>query len=550
MNNSTTPNPIESWTSKHAPKNYQELSIGDNCVTPICQWLSDFWSYRQTIDPVKKFSKKKIKRPHPCSLLIRGNHGHGKTSLVNNILKELNYKIINVNFEYVKNNKSKKKKKDTAKKKENLFQEDLVNSINTFEIIKLIKTYKTSINENTTAKKSKKKTKKAKKEPKRIKLKLNCNSDIDGDDNATEKIKKTIKKSTEQLQLPVIIIDNLENITVKREMKFIIQLQQYINNTFLCPLILIGNDKHNKAIKNISKLALEVRVSKPEFEEMIAIANTIIARENILFENSFVFSKIIEFCQNDIRRMINTLQDLKSQYKKTITYTDYKNYIYTTVSRMHSDNLYTNTEYLLTQYESIYQTMKKYELDSSNLPLMFQCNYLSHVNNNIKDTQTRLDVLKKISRIVSKGNIVESNIRGSQNWEINEIYGMYSCAIPSYYINKYITNTCHASMEYIKDYNFNSRQKLNVKNIKLADAYIENKNIFDYMYMSQILKKILEKDDGLEKCAEKTSGYNLETPVISSIMKIDQSKAVKVKKKLTPKQLKILKEYIDRAKFW
>ena len=78
------------WITKYKPKNSSELIGNKNAIKMIKKWLNDYNKNSNITKP---------------NLIIIGPHGIGKTTIINILLKEVEYNCLNLDFGKVKNNK-------------------------------------------------------------------------------------------------------------------------------------------------------------------------------------------------------------------------------------------------------------------------------------------------------------------------------------------------------------------------------------------------------------------------------------------------------------
>jgi hypothetical protein len=166
-------------------------------------------------------------------------------------------------------------------------------------------------------------------------------------------------------------------------------------------------------------------------------------------------------------------------------------------------DLYKFTEKLLIDYCDIDTCLELFDSEKVLMPLMIYENYHKFI---------KKEKYHKVLDNLSKGDILDNYIHGEQNWDLLEIYGLISCVLPSYYINKYsngkktvyiekyingkITN--ERDVIYATDFNRTSVKKMNKKNInitnetitKKSNKNIRNKSIEEFIYMGEIMKKI------------------------------------------------------------
>jgi hypothetical protein len=141
----------------------------------------------------------------------------------------------------------------------------------------------------------------------------------------------------------------------------------------------------------------------------------------------------------------------------------------------------------------------------------------------IHENYYKFIIPKEYSNILnnlSLGDILENYIYGEQNWDLLEIHGYISCAIPSYLINKNSNNKKSVPLIFAADLNRTSVKKMNKKNIgktnetliKNNKKNIRNKSIEEFIYMGEIMNKVNENSK------KENSNY------ISNIIKINKLK--------------------------
>ena len=107
-----------------------------------------------------------------------------------------------------------------------------------------------------------------------------------------------------------LIIDEIENITLTSEKKFIMDIYKENNKSKSFPLIFISNNQHSKLLNELKKGCTEVVFNIPTIKEINKLILNICNNENISFSTEKSIEDIIKFSQFDIRRLINLLQEL------------------------------------------------------------------------------------------------------------------------------------------------------------------------------------------------------------------------------------------------
>ena len=101
----STTKQIDIWTEKYKPQKVNELTTNTNAIKSIYSWLLSYDKMRR--DTLRSINNKKQKKKgiigkkadisKSCKscMLVTGGHGVGKSTTIDIILKELNYKNLN-----------------------------------------------------------------------------------------------------------------------------------------------------------------------------------------------------------------------------------------------------------------------------------------------------------------------------------------------------------------------------------------------------------------------------------------------------------------------
>lgn len=511
-----------SWTEKYCPKTINEIIGNDKAVKGIVAWLNSFEENKKKMlsKPNKHRKKIKIKipvgddsesampdidmdsmtefdrycadednidpkpksgkahQPKSC-MIITGNHGVGKTCVVNAILKTMGYCIQIVNFGKIKTNKN--------------IKEIIENIMNSSDILNM----------------------------------------LDGKKNGKV----------------AIIIDELEAITSTMSKNCIMALLKNNDDNWLYPTIFISNNQHNKLLSDIKKNSYEIRMWPPYQSELLSLLKRIISNENISIagvsnSNYKVAYNIIDHAQKDYRRLILTLNDLKYAYEnKTITLAMVNEYCKLSNKKDEDFDLFRATNFLLQKYNGIEDCIRYYETEKVLLPLMVHQNYIDMINlktHNNEDLKFKL--AEDISYMLSEGDVIENYIYGEQNWDINEVHGYFTCAVPSYLLCTNLPEDDTIKLVFPADLNKASIGKINKKNIINAGKCFKNKNIHDYIYINLIIRNLIA-ESRIDDCVKLLEGYDVKLVNIESLLKVDKIKSSKTN--LTSKQKKELLLYLN-----
>jgi DNA polymerase III delta prime subunit len=352
----------------------------------------------------------------------------------------------------------------------------------------------------------------------------------------------------------ILVVDGIEKITTPIEKKNIKTLHKDNNHKWILPIIFISNDRHNKLLSDFSNTCLKVKLYSPYESSMNEIMKRIMINEKMILESFETGEIIIDHAQSDIRRLIYILQELKLLFgNKKIKQDDVKEYCTMSMRKNLDVGLFQAAEKLMYNYESIESCMMLYGSAKSLLPLMIHENYQTTVLDKAKRTKITqlhtLKVMKKITHALSKSDVDENFVFSEQNWDMANIIGFRSCVEPSFYINKIGFNQNEnkfVTFQFSTNLNRTYVKSINTNNIIKADLCFKNMKIFDYIYISMIIKKFIA-DNKIKKCAAIFRNYGLQLNNIESLLKIDKisgSESKNSKSSLTSKQRNEFTKYL------
>jgi replication factor C subunit 1 len=218
------------WVNKYRPKYLNEVIGHKEQITQINQWITNLNSNKNQ------------------AIIISGIHGIGKSLTIKLIFEELNYLIIIIYPNEIKDHR--------------IFDDfnDYYNHRNS------------------------------------IHSKINFKND-----------------NKKQL---VLIFEETENITLTSEKKYIMDIFKENNKKKCFPLIFISNNQHSKLLNDLKKNCDEIQFNSPIKLDFLKLIKNICIEEKIKIENDDAINILIEFCQKDIRRLINLLQEFSYNFKE------------------------------------------------------------------------------------------------------------------------------------------------------------------------------------------------------------------------------------------
>lgn len=288
---------------------------------------------------------------------------------------------------------------------------------------------------------------------------------------------------------PILLIDELESIITLNDKNGVFSIIKENNFKRWMPIIIITNNQHNKQLTEAKKFSNEVKIYSPYPSEIVRWVSSICKKENISMDYSII-QKFVEYCQNDMRKILIQLNELKINYGTKKINQELLNSFMDIMKEKDLDfNLYKATDKIMTDYRDIDSCLELYETEKVLIPLMIFENYHKFIKG---------DMYSKILNKLSMGDILENYIYGEQNWDLLELHGMISCGIPSYLINKYPSKMKNYKLVFATDLNRTSVKKMNKKNIVKTNnslnknhyKNIRNKSIDEFIYMGEIMNEM------------------------------------------------------------
>lgn len=282
--------------------------------------------------------------------------------------------------------------------------------------------------------------------------------------------KKNLLYEDEDNRKKIILIDELESLITRNEKKEILNIIKDNNYNRLIPIIIISNGHHRGQLTDIKKNVNVLNIYELSLYDIKRWIGNICNNENINI-NSNLYENIINHCQKDIRKILNYLNMIKNNFENDIVNIEKLNTFEKTIKKKDFTNdLFKNTKKLLLNYEDINTCVELFQLQKVHIPLMMHENYYKCVKKN-----NYINIIDNFSF----GDILENYIYGEQNWDLMEIYGLISCVIPSYYINKYNNGTKYVELIFATDLNKTTTKSKKNKIIKKKNNMDTNNKSVD-----------------------------------------------------------------------
>jgi len=325
-----------------------------------------------------------------------------------------------------------------------------------------------------------------------------------------------------------LVFDETENITLTSEKKYVMEIYKDNNKLKSFPLIFISNNQHSKLLNDLKKGCVEIVFTIPTITELKQLVKKISLIENIIWDSEQLLDKLIMFSQNDIRRLINLLQELS--YHLTlgkVTESSMNEFINKSREKNVDIGLFDSTEQILNNYLDYETIIKLYESEKVLLPLMIHENYLKKiVTKTNKSCSEIISNIVKVSDSISKGDNIETSIYTDQNWYLQNIHGFYTCINTSFWINNSKSNYKIDSkdIKFSSDLNKTSLKNINRKNIINLSKIINNKSNQEIIMLNKICNHLIEENKEVE-LIRILNGYNKDISIkeIELCLKIDKT---------------------------
>jgi len=352
----------------------------------------------------------------------------------------------------------------------------------------------------------------------------------------------------------VDIIHNFGNLHKKSKLdkKNMVKKPSYNN----IPVICIATETYLKKMNELQRNCDIIRFNKPKKMDLLKILKKILRKCGMKLNNEFI-NYIIQLSNYDYRKMINILQFLyysnEDKNIKNLTGAYLDNILDKTGNNSNIE-LFKSCETLLYNKVNMDKTLIFYNIEKVLLPLMIHQNYLPVLFSKCNNEEKIFSTILKISRHISRSDLVNSFIYNSHNWDLQQSHALLSCYYPSYLINSLVNfEKKHYVKVKIKFTSILSKVSIyhvNYNQYNYICRTIKNyKNFFDYTIMKYVCKNILyhifSNNTSVQYqgiCLLKY--YDLKVTDISKLIKF--SNIMKYEKKFNKKMCHQLKKIMDK----
>lgn len=277
-----------------------------------------------------------------------------------------------------------------------------------------------------------------------INLSLEDERDKDYINNVIKPILKT--KKTFDGQENVLVVSEID---AGGDYGFISSLVECIKETKI-PIICMCNNRYDQAIKPILNYCLDLKMTKPSYQEVYRLLYNIVVTEKIKIKEQEV-KELYEQSNGDIRFILNTLQFGMRKSNKNIQ----------------SSNIFDTTGKLLSMDETIDSKYETYWLANDLHTLMIQENYINNTFG-INDQLKKLENISYSANALSDADLFETQVNMT-NWEFGPHLALSTINATSR-CNKKTMIKFPQFLGRVSTMNKNKRDKINYEDVKFFEA--------------------------------------------------------------------------------
>lgn len=273
----------------------------------------------------------------------------------------------------------------------------------------------------------------------------------------------------------LLLFDNIDNLTTSDKKLITILNNKNIKNKMF-PIIYFSII-HNKYLSEIKKISDIYYINNPSNIELYVYIENIIIKQKYDIKDKNYIDNIIEYGLGDYRK-INTI--LNIMINNNIE--DFMNFFKVICKKDNHLDLYKATKELLYGDITYEEKIKIYNEDKVLLPLMVYQNLPNVLNNNF---MKNIDDVINAYESISYSDLINTSMYINQNWELQEIYGHFSCVDSINKLNN-VNKEKNRKIEYTIDLNKLSQKNVNKNTLRIILSKL-NIEIEDIKYLYQIL---------------------------------------------------------------
>lgn len=254
-----------------------------------------------------------------------------------------------------------------------------------------------------------------------------------------------------------LLFDDCDNFCSTHEKSFYNDLLTILSNkesgkkkkstglkTINTPIICIINSNSDKKVLEIQKMAVIVKLEpfpKKYLEKYVLESLNKINLE-INYQQS---ERIVEFLNEDIRKINNTIESLFLEYfdiehKHKLSNEEIIKQLNIIGKKNCYDKSIINLKKFFVEDVSLKTCISKYNGDKFLVPFMIHENFPNMIYENEKNQDIIINYLIKVSDNLSKNDIIQNNIFEKQSWDLNDYGAIFTIYTLNVYLSKYKDN--------------------------------------------------------------------------------------------------------------
>jgi len=316
------------------------------------------------------------------------------------------------------------------------------------------------------------------------------------------------------------------------------------------PIVCICNNITDKKLQDFRKDCLELKFDVANKDDLLILLKKICQAEKLKLDE-LAEELVVDYAQNDYRRLINYLQSIDSLLVDNnvvlgVEEIEQCNYI---IGEKSMDmDLVEGVKHLITHKELTPRTsLEVYNNHKSQFICSIYENYTQLIATSGKTTgNSSADIMKKIQKMgnviddIARSDMVDKIMHKNQLWYLHKVHGLLSCHLP---VTELQTDHVY-KLNYSSSWSKFNLQKCNEKDIyNLSSTLKTVTGTTDVQILSQIiLHNLLDSNDDekIERGIKLLKGYGLDCSDIKTLIKIDR---LSEHKKYTAKIERILKQH-------
>ena len=294
------------------------------------------------------------------------------------------------------------------------------------------------------------------------------------------------------------------------------------------PIICIAN---KDSLKSLNKLVMHIKIYKPSDDNIYTLLRKIISNENLDLSQTSTH-RIVPYCQNDYRRAISIIFDIKQfldvnpnnkallhQKIAALSYKDMDGSVYTLANN------------ILSHKQTIAECYNAYQLHGKNLIRLIIDNFIHYIDKNCKGTyEKKVKIALKLYEDYIRVDVFNNNLFG--NWAFSDYIVMLALYCTNFIFMEnlrpsikttYLTNSSLVSKYNYKYYNLKYINRL----AKLLDIDISNFKIISSLFYDVLFNNI----QFLELYVNKARSHSLDHKDFIKIIKLNTQTTTTITKK-------------------